>query len=313
VTRPRGIAWLAGLACLGFAVLPAGAATDKIVIDEFLLRCADARPDGAFVELVAAGPGQTFDGALGVRLLGPSGATVSDLPGVFASRAGQPWAEGRHFLIATAAFEPLTGVAPDTVFSAPPAGNGGSIVIYRRSGTTFTVVSRVDYSSSSSLAATPPPGRSAFRFITGLYHWSPDPSPTRSDGVLARAPGCFADPRRPIRITELATRCGSGDRSGGFVEIAPTADDQVLDSDLTQARRELTGEERVNPEPTAAEQLTEDQRWEPVPESVGHKAPTVPAPDEQTFAEELVEEGVEDAEQDQMVKATRQSLKRDKI
>ena len=88
---------------------------------------------------------------------------------------------------------------------------------------------------------------------------------------------------------------------------------QVLDSDLKEARRELTGEERVNPEPTAAEQLTEDQRWEPVPESVGHKAPTVPAPDEQTFAEELVEEGVEDAEQDQMVKATRQSLKRDKI
>src|SRR6516162_9052962 len=72
---------------------------------------------------------------------------------------------------------------------------------------------------------------------------------------------------------------------------------QVLDSDLKQARRELTGEERVNPEPTPAEQLSEDQRWEPVPESVGHKAPTVLAADEQTFAEELVEEGVEDAEQ----------------
>ena len=35
------------------------------------------------------------------------------------------------------------------------------------------------------------------------------------------------------------------------------------------------------------------------------------APDEQTFAEKLVEEGVEDAEQDQMVKATEASLKRD--
>jgi len=87
---------------------------------------------------------------------------------------------------------------------------------------------------------------------------------------------------------------------------------QVLDSELAQARRELTGEERVNPEPTAAEQLSEDQRWEPVPESLGHKAPTMPAADEQMFAEELVEEGVEDAEQDQMVKATRQSLKRDR-
>jgi len=85
----------------------------------------------------------------------------------------------------------------------------------------------------------------------------------------------------------------------------------VLDSDFAQVRRELTGEERLIPELTAAEQLPEESRWEAVPESVGHKAPTVPAPDEQTFAERLVEEGVEDAEQDQMVEATRESLRRD--
>ncbi len=85
----------------------------------------------------------------------------------------------------------------------------------------------------------------------------------------------------------------------------------VLDSDLAQARHELTGEERLNPEQSAAEQLPEESRWEEVPESVGHKAPTVAAPDEQTFAEELVEEGIEDAEQDQMVRATRESLKRE--
>src|SRR5690349_9148931 len=40
-----------GLAWLGIVVPPAGAATDKIVVSEFLIRCADARPDGAFVEL----------------------------------------------------------------------------------------------------------------------------------------------------------------------------------------------------------------------------------------------------------------------
>jgi hypothetical protein len=121
--------------------------------------------------------------------------------------------------------------------------------------------------------------------------------------------GRFSDHGRGLgTVTEAMVRHRA--RELAFINGHPN---QVLDSDLTQARRELTGEERVNPEPTAAEQLTEDQRWEPVPESVGHKAPTVPAPDEQTFAEELVEEGVEDAEQDQMVKATRQSLKRDKI
>jgi hypothetical protein len=87
---------------------------------------------------------------------------------------------------------------------------------------------------------------------------------------------------------------------------------QVLDSDLNEARRELTGGERLVPEPTPAEELTEDQRWEPVPESTGKEAPTVPAPDEQTFAEKLVEEGVEDAEQDSMVQGTRQSQHRDR-
>ncbi len=86
---------------------------------------------------------------------------------------------------------------------------------------------------------------------------------------------------------------------------------QVLDSDLEQARRELTGQERLVPEPTAAEEIPEEDRWEAVPASAGHQVPSVPTPDEQTFAEKLVEEGVEDAEQDQMIKATKASLRRD--
>jgi len=86
---------------------------------------------------------------------------------------------------------------------------------------------------------------------------------------------------------------------------------QVLDSDFEQAKRELTREEHLTPEPTAAEKLPEESRWEPVGESVAKEGPKVPAPDEQTFAERLVEEGVEDAEHDQMTRATRQSLRRD--
>jgi len=88
--------------------------------------------------------------------------------------------------------------------------------------------------------------------------------------------------------------------------------EQVLDSDFAQAKRVLTREEDLPPEPNAAENLTEDQRWEPVAESAGKEAPKVPAPDEQTFAEKLVEEGVEDAEHDQMTRATRESIKRDR-
>src|SRR5437763_970408 len=85
----------------------------------------------------------------------------------------------------------------------------------------------------------------------------------------------------------------------------------ILDSDWEQARRELTGKERLVPQAEKDERLPEDQRWDPVPGSKGKAAPKQAAPDEQTFAEELVEEGVEDAEQDQMIRATRERLKRE--
>ncbi len=85
----------------------------------------------------------------------------------------------------------------------------------------------------------------------------------------------------------------------------------IRESDFAQAKRELTREEHLTPEPDRMENLAEDQRWEPIPESVGQEAPKVPAPDEQTFAEKLVEEGVEDAEHDQMKRAVRESRRRD--
>jgi len=85
----------------------------------------------------------------------------------------------------------------------------------------------------------------------------------------------------------------------------------VLDSDVNEARHELTGEDEMDPPLTAAESLTEDERWDPVPGSEGREAPTVPASDEQTVAEKLYDEGVADAELDQEIEATRESLKRD--
>src|SRR5579859_2049147 len=106
--------------------------------------------------------------------------------------------------------------------------------------------------------------------------------------------GRFTERARGLgTVTEAMVR----QRAGELAIINGRSAKQVLDSDLEQARRELTGAERLNPPPTPAEELPEENRWEAVPESVGQKAPTVPAPDEQTFAEKLVEEGVEDAEQ----------------
>ncbi len=85
---------------------------------------------------------------------------------------------------------------------------------------------------------------------------------------------------------------------------------QVMDSDVEQARRELTGREGLNPEPTPGEQLAEERRWEPVAESAGEEAATIAPSDEQTVAERLVEEGVAEAEQDQMAEAARAERKR---
>ena len=86
----------------------------------------------------------------------------------------------------------------------------------------------------------------------------------------------------------------------------------VLDSDIAEARRELQGEDEMDPTPTRAENLPEDKRWDPNPGSEGRSAPTVPASDEQSFAERLYDEGVADAEHDQEIEAARADLRRAK-
>ncbi|HEX4263478.1 MAG TPA: hypothetical protein VH597_03990 [Verrucomicrobiae bacterium] len=86
----------------------------------------------------------------------------------------------------------------------------------------------------------------------------------------------------------------------------------VLDSDFSEAKRELLGEDEINPEPTAEEKLPEDERWDPVPGSEGHKVPATPPDDEQSVAEKLYDEGIADAEHDESVEATREDLRRDK-
>ena len=101
------------------------------------------------------------------------------------------------------------------------------------------------------------------------------------------------------------------ERASEIAVVNGRGKNNVLDSDLAEARRELLGEERLNPPATAAESLPEGSRWQLAGGSTGKKVENVPAPDEQTFAEKLVEEGVADAEHDQQVQATRESLKRD--
>lgn len=97
------------------------------------------------------------------------------------------------------------------------------------------------------------------------------------------------------------------------LSIIAGREDQPPTQDMEQARRELTGEEGLAPARTDEESMAEEDRWDPNHTSSGEQAVTVPTPDEQTFAERLVEEGVADAEHDQMVQATKAAAKRDRL
>jgi hypothetical protein len=88
--------------------------------------------------------------------------------------------------------------------------------------------------------------------------------------------------------------------------------DQMLQSDFDQAKRELTGRSEVQEEPESPRPRSHAELRETVRGSHGHRAKTIAAHDEQTDPERLVEEGVQDAEHDQMVEGTRESLRREK-
>ena len=109
-----------------------------------------------------------------------------------------------------------------------------------------------------------------------------------------------------------ATRAMVLKRAREIAFINGRTPDQILQGDFDQAKRELTGrgevvEEQESPRPRSHAELRETIRG-----SRGRQAKTVSAHDEQTDVERLVNEGVADAEHDQMVEGTRESLKRDK-
>ena len=96
------------------------------------------------------------------------------------------------------------------------------------------------------------------------------------------------------RARELALINGHG--SSG-----PTA------ADYQQAKRELTGEEEIDPQQENVESLPESEDWDPVPGSTGRQAAESLGEDEdaegRSEAAQMFEEGVNEAEHDQMRRA----------
>jgi hypothetical protein len=81
----------------------------------------------------------------------------------------------------------------------------------------------------------------------------------------------------------------------------------VSKSDWEQAKRELTGELDEDPKEVLLDSAPESERWDPVPGSAGHEVTVVSGEDEddegRSDDERLVDEGIEEAERDQMLQA----------
>ena len=91
---------------------------------------------------------------------------------------------------------------------------------------------------------------------------------------------------------------------------------EVSNSDLDQAKRELTGESDIDPKEAILESAPESERWDPLPGSTGRVVPVTSTDDEDDegrgTSERLVEEGVLEAEHDQMRQAAKKQKEDDK-
>lgn len=98
--------------------------------------------------------------------------------------------------------------------------------------------------------------------------------------------------------------------------IAGRPPPHVAQADYEQAKRELAGEPVIDPREASLESIPESERWDPVPGSAGHQAPESASEDEddegRSESEQLAEEGVGEAEHDQMVQAARAAAKNDR-
>ena len=119
------------------------------------------------------------------------------------------------------------------------------------------------------------------------------------------------------RLTEHARGMGTVTRemvlkrAREIALINGRSEKHVIQSDFDQAKRELTGGGEMVTDPEAPRNRSHAELRENIRGTRGRSAPRVPAHDEQTDAEKLVEGGVMDAEHDRMVEGTRESLRRD--
>jgi hypothetical protein len=87
------------------------------------------------------------------------------------------------------------------------------------------------------------------------------------------------------------------------------------DADYRQAKRELTGESEMDPQEESSESIPDSDGWDPVPGSTGRQAAESLGEDEdaegRSESAQMFEEGVSEAEHDQMLRAAEEDEKSD--
>lgn len=105
------------------------------------------------------------------------------------------------------------------------------------------------------------------------------------------------------------------ERAAELAVINGRQSDEATKSDWDEAVRELMGGSEQGPQQEFLESVPESYRWNPVPGSPGHEAVVDfgdgEDEDGRGVEERLVEEGVEEAEHDQMFEATSEEQLRD--
>ena len=103
------------------------------------------------------------------------------------------------------------------------------------------------------------------------------------------------------------------ERAVELAVIAGRSAPDVSKSDWEQAKRELTGQPDADPKTAVLEAAPESERWDPLPGSIGHQVPVAPSEDKddegRSDNEKLVEEGMAEAEHDQMLQASKAAAK----
>ena len=160
-----------------------------IRLEQIGFMCANGDSEVQFVELAAIGSGQSFSSALTLLVRDRFGTVTYERANLFAPKAdGEPWLEGRAWLISTRACSLATGVAPDLVVGRVLDPYGGTITLLS-SVSGGAILHQLTYGAAGGVDA-PWPGHSLERQPDDTMAEKAGPDPTNFSGARAAGLDC---------------------------------------------------------------------------------------------------------------------------